>query len=127
LRSEVLSLVHDVADRSELRAHLDFDGAIDAGVPSDVAPDLLAVLREALSNTVRHANARKVDVRLSTTDGIELRVTDDGVGLPEDLERRSGLANLAQRAEAYGGTFRIESRPGGGTTIIWRVPADSGG
>ncbi|MGZ4690703.1 MAG: GAF domain-containing protein [Acidimicrobiia bacterium] len=127
LRSEVLTLVQDVADRSHLRAHLDFDGAVDAGVPSDVAPDLLAVLREALSNTVRHANARKVDVRLSTTDGIELRVTDDGVGLPEDLERRSGLANLAQRAEAYGGTFRIESRPGGGTTIIWRVPADSGG
>ncbi len=100
LRVEVLELVHDVSDRAQLRPHIDFEGAIDAGIGEDVVPDLLAVLREALSNVARHANARNVDVRLSSIDGVELRVADDGEGLPADLERRSGLANLARRAEA---------------------------
>lgn len=127
LRAEILELVHDVADQSGLEPRISFDGAIDAGIPDDVVPDLIAVLREALSNAVRHANARHVDIHLSSTDGVELRVTDDGDGLPVDMTRRSGLANLARRAEAHDGTFTLGSKPGEGTTIVWRVPARSDG
>jgi signal transduction histidine kinase len=127
LRAEILELVHDAADNASLEPHITFDGAIDAGMPDDVAADLIAVLREALSNIVRHAHARRVDVYVSSTEGIELRITDDGVGLPEVMTRRSGLANLVHRAEDHGGTCRIESRTGEGTTITWRVPSDSNG
>jgi signal transduction histidine kinase len=121
-RAEILELVHDVADQSKLEPHISFDGAIDAGIPADVMPDLVAVLREALSNIVRHANARSVDIRLSSTDGVELRVTDDGDGLPDEMTRRSGLANLVRRAEGHGGSCTVESKPGGGVTMTWRVP-----
>ncbi len=127
LRADVLELVHDIAERSELTPYIDFDGAIDAGIPSDVIPDLLAVLRETLSNAARHAKARNISVRLSSIDGVELRVSDDGVGLPEDLARRSGLANLARRAESWGGELLIDSGPQEGTTITWRIPAGGEG
>jgi signal transduction histidine kinase len=123
LRVEVLELVHEVADRSGLQAHVDFDGPIDAGIPAALIPDLLAVLREALSNVARHARATNVSVILTSTEGIELRVVDDGVGMPEELERQSGLVNLARRAEVHGGALDVDSTPGTGTTLRWRVPA----
>ncbi len=123
LRAEVLELIHEVADRSGLQAHIDFDGPIDAGIPAELVPDLLAVLREALSNVARHARATNVSIIiLTSTEGIELRVVDDGVGMPEELGRRSGLANLARRAEVHGGELDVEPTPGGGTTLRWCVP-----
>jgi signal transduction histidine kinase len=127
LRSEILDLVNEIADRGGLEPHVAFDGAIDAGIDPEIMPDLLAVLRETLSNVVRHANARNVNVHLSSVDGIELRVADDGDGLPDHIERRSGLANLAQRAESRHGDFRIERGREGGTICTWRVPASAGG
>ncbi len=122
LRADILELVQAVADRADLEPHITFDGAIDAGVPPEVVPDLFAVLREALSNTVRHAGAKTVEVHVDSTDGVELRVTDDGVGVSADERRRSGLANLARRAEALGGTFEVGCAPSGGTVLVWRVP-----
>ena len=122
LRVEVLELVHEIADRSGLQSHVDFDGPIDAGIASALVPDLLAVLREALSNVARHAHASNVWVRLTSTHGIELQVADDGDGMPETLERRSGLANLSHRAEIHGGELTLDSTPEVGTTLLWRVP-----
>jgi signal transduction histidine kinase len=127
LRSEILDLVHEIAARAGLEPHVTFDGTIDAGIDPEIVPDLLAVLRETLSNVARHANARNVDVHLSSVDGVDLRVADDGDGLPDEIERRSGLANLAQRAQAHRGDFRIEARPEGGTICVWHIPAATGG
>jgi signal transduction histidine kinase len=127
LRAEILDLVHEFADRAELEPHVSFDGPIDAGIDAEVVPDLLAVLRESLSNVARHAHATSVEIVVSSTDGIELRVSDDGVGIDPDVQRRSGLANLAHRAEARGGEFRVEPRTGGGTTCVWRIPTAVGG
>jgi signal transduction histidine kinase len=127
LRAEILDLVQEISDRSGLEPHISFDGPIDAGIDPEVVPDLLAVLREALSNTARHAQATTVDVSLASTDGVELRVSDDGVGIAPDVRRRSGLANLAHRAEARGGKFCVEPRAGGGTTLVWRIPIATGG
>lgn len=125
LRVEILDLVHDIAGRASLEPHISFEGPIETGIAPEVVPDLLAVLREALSNTARHAKATSVDVHLASIDGVELRVTDDGIGMPADVQRRSGLANLAQRADALAGEFHVESPPGGGTTLVWRIPAEA--
>ena len=83
-----------------------------------------AVLREALSNAARHAKATRVEVVLEVGDSVQLVVRDDGVGLPEDELRRSGLGNLAERAALMGGTFSAASRPGGGTELVWTAPID---
>jgi signal transduction histidine kinase len=83
---------------------------------------MLAVLREALSNISRHAAASSTSVEVAADAiSVELVVTDDGKGLPED-GRRSGLANLARRASDLGGSFSAEGTPGSGTTVRWCVP-----
>ena len=122
LRAEVLNLVNETAERAGAQPHVTFDGPIDSGIDPEVATDLLAVLREALSNAARHAHATTLTVHLTSSDRIELRVGDNGRGMPTDVRRGSGLANLEHRAHALGGTFEIASVPGGGTTVIWSVP-----
>ena len=102
---------------------LQTDGPIDSAVRPEIRPHLLAVAREALSNVARHAGATSVDVHLAVGTEVVLTVTDDGVGILEG-GRRSGLRNLAERAESFGGSFEARrTGPGGGTTAIWRVPA----
>jgi PAS domain S-box-containing protein len=91
-------------------------------VGSRVAGELLAVLTEALSNAARHARASSVRVMLASGPGLAwLRVADDGVGVG-DTSRRSGLANMAARAERLGGRFSCHPREPHGTVIDWRVP-----
>ncbi|MFL6099423.1 MAG: GAF domain-containing protein [Actinomycetales bacterium] len=99
-----------------------FKGPVDTLVPATVGDHLLAVLREALSNAARHAAASSVTVALSADPRlVRLVVADDGKGLPAD-GRRSGLTNLATRADELGGTFHAATRDGGGTEIQWQVP-----
>ncbi|WP_406284417.1 GAF domain-containing protein [Embleya sp. NBC_00896] len=100
-----------------------FAGPVDSTVPDDVAEQLLAALREILSNASRHARASRVEVSLVVAGGsIELAVTDDGVGIPAG-GRRSGLRNLAGRAEELGGRAGFGPGPEGkGTTVTWSVP-----
>lgn len=84
--------------------------------------DILAVVREGLSNAARHADAKAVRVALDVDDDVRLKITDDGVGLPDVVERRSGLAHLVARAERWGGTCSVRRRPRGGTAVEWCVP-----
>lgn len=116
--------------RRLLRAEpqIEFVGPVDSVLPEAVVEDLLAVLREALTNVARHADADTVQIRLTaSTAAAHLEIVDDGVGVG-DITRRSGLANLQQRAERHGGTFTVESpttpplshRPG--TRLHWTVP-----
>ncbi len=121
-RAEILSLVYKAAERGSFEPRVHFDGAIDHSLSNEMAAQVLAVTRELLSNITRHAHARSVDVRLTVNDDVKLQVTDDGVGISPGEERRSGLGNLAQRAETLRGSFDIESQPGRGTRATWRVP-----
>jgi signal transduction histidine kinase len=97
------------------------EGLLDTLVPDDVAEHLLAVVREALSNAARHSGASSVGVHVSVGEDVELSVVDDGRGLG-DTTRRSGLANLAARAEQLGGTLEVTSARDKGTSVLWKVP-----
>jgi signal transduction histidine kinase len=100
-----------------------FTGTIDALVGDALAADLLGALREALANVAKHADADHVEVLVAAeNDVLLLQVTDDGVGVPDELSRRSGLLNLAERAARYGGSCTIVSGPAGGSVLSWRVP-----
>jgi signal transduction histidine kinase len=123
LRTDIRATVDAAAASLGFRPSLTLDGPLDSAVPEDVRPDLLAVLREALSNTVRHARAHTVSVALSIVDGrLLLTVADDGVGFEGPLDERSGLANMRRRAEKLGGTLTVAPNPGGGTRVDWTVP-----
>ena len=121
LRSRVLDLTTHAQRSLGFVPKVRFDGPVDSTVPDDVAADILAVVREALSNTARHAGATTCTVSLSVGEEILLEVTDDGKGLGAP-RRRSGLANMAQRAEESGGSCSITGGAGQGTRITWRVP-----
>jgi signal transduction histidine kinase len=122
VRAEVLSLVFDMAEQASFEPRVHFDGAIDHSLSNELAAQVLAVTRELLSNAARHAKASSLDIRLTVGDEVTLMVGDDGVGIDPQQTRRSGLANLAQRAESLGGTFETDSEPGRGTRFRWRVP-----
>jgi signal transduction histidine kinase len=98
------------------------DGPLDMVVPEPVADHLTAVLREALANVTRHAQATEISVQ-AHTDGVTvwLEITDNGVGMTPGTQPRSGLANMAARAEKLGGSMKISSGPAG-TSLHWEVP-----
>ncbi|MGW3042227.1 sensor histidine kinase [Kitasatospora sp. NPDC001159] len=101
---------------------LSMEGLLDTDVPGEVAEHVVAVLGEALSNAARHAKADRVEVVLHATgQQVVLMVQDNGVGVPEQ-GRRSGLRNLAERAEGLGGAFELISPAGGGTRLTWSAP-----
>jgi signal transduction histidine kinase len=124
VRRTVLDVVAEAGALLGFEPTVLFEGAVDAATPEPVATDLLATLREALSNVARHAEASRVDVVVDADDGghLTLRVTDDGVGPPPPgAPRGHGLDNMAARAERRGGSFEITPASPRGTAIAWRV------
>ena len=105
----------------KFRPTVTFEGPVRTLVSPAVAPDLLAVLGEALSNASRHAEASTVEVVLRAGKDVVLTVADDGKGMPANAVE-SGLENIRQRADRHDGEFQIESSAGSGTRLRWAVP-----
>jgi signal transduction histidine kinase len=123
LRGDIVALADEAAGSLGFAPALRLGSGLDSHVPPAVAEQALAVLREALSNVARHANASRVDVTadVDATGMLTLRVTDNGVGIGLQT-RRSGLLNLADRAEELGGEMLVNPAEGSGTELEWRVP-----
>ena len=127
LRGDIVALVEEMTGMLGFAPSLRLGAGLGNQVGPEVGEQVLAALREALSNAARHANASQVDVTVDVDpDGmLAVQVTDDGTGIPAE-GRRSGLRNLARRAEKLGGELRLEpASPGAarpGTRLQWRVP-----
>lgn len=122
LRARINTLVRETLEGEELDSRLEFNGPVDTLVDLGLGDEVAAVTREALSNTVRHAQATIVEVSVSVRGAdVVVSVRDDGVGMGE-TDRRSGLANLAARAHERGGAFSIEPVVPHGTLVRWSVP-----
>jgi signal transduction histidine kinase len=130
-----LQLPHDSSLRGDLRGVvreyvpvLGFtplvrtSGPVDTAVAQATGAQMLAVLREALSNVARHAEADAAVVEVETSGSeVTLRVTDNGQGLPHE-RRESGLRNVRRRAGDLGGTVRFLEEEPHGTRLEWTVP-----
>lgn len=124
LRTEIREAIEVAAETLGHRPDLDLVGPIDSAVPDELRPELVAVLREALSNAVRHAHADRVSVRVAVDAGrVGITVTDDGIGC-DPTAARSGLVNLRERAERLGGEFTLRRVEPHGTELRWGVPLD---
>jgi signal transduction histidine kinase len=127
LRAEVVDLVEEMTPMLGFAPSLRLGPGLRAQARGEVNDQALAVLREALSNAARHASASQVDVTVDVDhDGIlSVLVIDNGTGIPPEASR-SGLRNLANRAEKLGGELRLgPAEPGAkapGTRLEWRVP-----
>ncbi len=122
-RSRILALVHEAVGPLGFEPRVLLDGPVDTGMRPETANELIATLREALSNVARHARASRVEVEDVFADDVRLTVLDDGVGPPvADAPRGKGLANMAARAEKLGGTFSLGPAEPTGTRLEWRVP-----
>ncbi|RZQ62096.1 GAF domain-containing sensor histidine kinase [Amycolatopsis suaedae] len=100
---------------------LELSGELD-GIPPEAADHVRAALREALSNVVRHSGASETRVTLvRDREGVKLRVRDNGSGVPQGVAQR-GLRHLAERANAAGGRFSVNSSPSLGTLVAFEIP-----
>ncbi len=123
LRGLILDVITEVTPALGFTPAFRVDGPVDTLTPAEVGEDLLAVLREALSNIARHAHAHTTDIALTARSGkLTLDVHDDGTGVDPTNQRRSGLANLRHRAEHHGGTFTLTPHHPHGTDLCWTVP-----
>ncbi|MET7337641.1 GAF domain-containing protein [Nonomuraea sp. NPDC005650] len=122
LRGQIVELVEGAGGHLGFMPGLRMEGQIDTLVPEPLAEHLLAVLREALSNVVRHSHSTRADVLVEVARSeLVLVVTDNGIGLGE-AGRRSGLRNIEERATRLGGAAKLETPDGGGTRLRWQIP-----
>ncbi len=137
LRAGVLALTLEAGERLGFPPRVRFKGPVDTAVDREAGEQLLTVLRESLSNVIRHAGATEVEVDVSAGSDLVLVVADDGigptatrangsgphnVGLRNVEQRNFGLRNMETRASALGGTFSLRRHEPKGTRVEWRVP-----
>jgi signal transduction histidine kinase len=129
LRASVLGLVRELRPVVGFDVSVSFDGPVETSIPEPVAEHLLFTIREALTNVGRHAKASRASVLLQVdATSVTLEIVDNGRGLAaakgdDPTGGGLGLANLRRRAERLGGELEVGTPEGGGTSILWRVPA----
>jgi signal transduction histidine kinase len=123
LRSSVMEVVSEVRPGLGFDPTIDLDGPIDSVCGEDLSRDVTAVVREALTNVAKHAEARSAHLTLhATTSHLTVTISDDGRGMGP-VSRISGLDNMRRRAEDRAGSMVLAEVPDlGGTTIVWTVP-----
>jgi two-component system, NarL family, sensor histidine kinase DevS len=120
LRQRLDEAVAQFAD-PKLRTIVQFSGPLSI-VEVSLADHAEAVVREAVSNAVRHAACTTLTVNVAVGDELCIEVSDNGRGIDSAAITCSGLANLSQRAEDAGGSFTVEASSTGGTRLRWCAP-----
>lgn len=120
VRTRLQSVMDEAVGEVDLRTTVRMSGPLDILSPK-LAEHAEAVVREAVSNVVRHAQATELTVTANVDDDLVIEVTDNGVGLP-DTFLRSGLRNLGKRADEAEGRCTIDHIPSGGTRVLWHAP-----
>ena len=126
LRARIVVIAEEMTAILGFAPAVRLGGGLDDNVTTGQAEHLLAVLREGLSNAARHASASQVEVSAEAEGELRLRITDNGIGIAGG-GRRSGLANMSERAAALGGTLVVaaaDPATGKGTVLYWRVPLE---
>jgi len=125
LRRKLLDTAAEAAAGSSVSPSVRISGPIDTVVPPALATHAVAVVREAISNAVRHGHADSVTLTVEAGDDLLVDVLDDGIGIPADVGR-SGLRNLEDRARECGGRLSVRRVEPSGTRLTWCVPLTGG-
>ncbi|MDN5762465.1 MAG: histidine kinase, partial [Microlunatus sp.] len=125
LRTELFGVVADTSEMLGSDPRVTFVGPLDSLVPRDLRSDVLAVVRESLTNVAKHAQASRVSLTVtadSRTHQLRVQVDDNGVGIGEGWGSGNGLRNAGVRAAYAGGRAEAVRRTEGGTRFLWEVP-----
>jgi signal transduction histidine kinase len=124
LHPKVLDLLHELRPVLDVPPQVALSGPVDRVVTGQLVDEVLAVLREALTNVGKHAQATQVVVTIAAGDELRLVVADDGIGVSAAAEGSGGLGlkNMRHRAERLGGGMEIGTSREGGTRLTWHVP-----
>jgi len=119
LRERIQEEIAIFQGKNAIHISCEFYGPIDALIHGTLSENSIAVIRELLTNAMKHARCRHIGVTISTEDGLlEIEITDDGIGYVEG-HRKSGLMNLENRAIECNGTFSIKQKEPLGTRALW--------
>jgi signal transduction histidine kinase len=123
LREELADLVGQLSAPYKASVSLEVSCPPDL-VPREIADELVGIVKEALSNALRHSAASAIEVRVGCgASQAVMSVADDGTGFdPVNPGNGLGLANMANRVAAVGGSFRVDSEPGKGTVVRAMFP-----
>ncbi|WP_082951139.1 GAF domain-containing sensor histidine kinase [Mycobacterium mantenii] len=120
-RQRIQRVVTDLTENRDIVTTVRMHGPMTA-VGGELAEHAEAVTAEAVSNAVRHSGASRLTIEVDVADMLTLDIIDNGSGIPDDNRRRSGLANMAYRAEQVGGRCEISNHAAGGTRVHWTAP-----
>jgi signal transduction histidine kinase len=120
LRTTLQNVITELTADTSIRTTVRMSGPLNV-VSAALAEHAEAVMREAVSNAVRHADPTEIVITVSVSDELVIDVTDNGAGIPATVAR-SGLHNLASRAADAGGVCAVERLPAGGTRLLWSAP-----
>jgi signal transduction histidine kinase len=119
LRHRLLDIATELGASLASTPTLSFRGPVDLLVRDGLADDVAAVVRESLTNVVRHAQATRIEVEVTIDDDlVSVRVDDDGIGY-SPKGHVGGTENLRKRAANLGGACSIRTSPNGGTRVLW--------
>lgn len=121
LRGEILKVAKDEANALGFEPAVSFSGTVDA-LDEPYASHVVGVVREAISNTARHARASAASIEVVVDDELLVVVADNGIGFSDTVQEGNGLTNLRKRAEELGGSLEIEHRESEGTVVELRSP-----
>ncbi|MGD9702805.1 MAG: PAS domain-containing sensor histidine kinase [Acidimicrobiia bacterium] len=124
LRRAIIEVVDQSGRILGFRPTLRLDGVLEGSLNDAIEAEMLATMREGLSNTARHAGASAVEIDVGASDSVlRLVIADNGAGISaERLSAGNGIANMQARAIELGGSCTISARSGGGTVVEWVVP-----
>jgi signal transduction histidine kinase len=117
--------VEELTERSPIPVVLDLDRAREPSLPGPVESAGYFIVAEALANSIKHAQASAVDLRMAHADGeLRIEMSDDGVG-GAHADGGGGLRGMADRVDALDGRLVVSSPRGGGTFILAELPCGS--
>lgn len=120
-RQRIHTTITDLTEDRDIQTTVTLSGPMSV-IGAELAQHAAAILTEAISNTVRHSRATRLAVHVAVADELAIDIIDNGQGIPADNQRRSGLANMARRAEKLCGTCHFTTPEHGGTHVRFTAP-----
>ncbi|HEX7057047.1 MAG TPA: sensor histidine kinase [Bacilli bacterium] len=119
--------LHELLEELQAKVPIEIAGEIEENIflPKGIEDHLFRIAQEALSNTLRHSRATKMEVRLhKKDDSVRLSVRDNGIGFDPNVQKQAsyGLTTMQERVNEVGGSLSIVTAPGKGTRVDIRIP-----